>query len=70
MTHPLTGDLKVVSDKDLLEKMNDLTKKYWMTNNLSIQNQIEMLLEDIKWEISYRRRKNKDNDIDNLIKVV
>jgi len=70
MTHPLTGDLKSVSDKDLLEKMNDLTKKYWMTNNLSIQNQIEMLLEDIKWEISYRRRKNKDNDIDNLIKVV
>lgn len=70
MTHPLTGDLKYVSDKDLLEKLNDLTKKYWMTNNLSIQNQIEMLLEDIKWEISYRRRKNKDNDIDNLIKVV
>jgi len=70
MTHPLTGDLKSVSDKDLLEKMNDLTKKYWMTNNLTIQNQIEMLLEDIKWEISYRRRKNKDNDIDNLIKVV
>ena len=70
MTHPLTGNLKSVSDKDLLEKLNDLTKKYWMTNNLSIQNQIEMLLEDIKWEISYRRRKNKDNDIDNLIKVV
>tara|TARA_B100002019_G_C21272271_1_gene603046 strand:+ start:3396 stop:3608 length:213 start_codon:yes stop_codon:yes gene_type:complete len=70
MTHPLTGDLKSVSDKDLLEKLNDLTKKYWMTNNPAVQNQIEMLLEDIKWEISYRRRKNKDNDIDNLIKVV
>jgi len=70
MTHPLTGDLKSISDKDLLEKLNDLTKKYWMTNNPAVQNQIEMLLEDIKWEISYRRRKNKDNDIDNLIKVV
>lgn len=70
MTHPLTGDLKIVSDKDLLEKLNDLTKKYWMTNNPAVQNQIEMLLEDIKWEISYRRSKNKDNDIDNLIKVV
>lgn len=70
MSHPLVNNLQELSDKELYEQLQDLTKKYWLVTNPAVQSQIEMIIDDIKWEADRRRRNNKNNDIDSLIKVV
>ena len=37
--HPLAGDLESLKDIDLENKINDLTKKYFMTRNPGLQAQ-------------------------------
>lgn len=70
MSHPLVNNLQELSDKELYEQLQDLTKKYWLVTNPAVRSQIEMIIDDIKWEADRRRRNNKNNDIDSLIKVV
>jgi len=71
MTHPLSPNLKSLSDKDLFEKLQSLHATYYKTSNPHIHMQIEMLIDDYQSEIDHRRKVNKENlDIDNLIKVV
>ena len=70
MSHPLVNNLQELSDKELYEQLQDLTKKYWLVTNPAVQSQIEMIIDDIKWEADRRRTNNKNNDIDSLIKVV
>jgi hypothetical protein len=71
MSHPLVNNLQSLSDKELYEQLQDLTKKYWMTNNPAVQAQIALIVDDIKWEADRRKRDNtNNNDVDNLIKVV
>lgn len=71
MSHPLVNNLQSLSDKELYEQLQDLTKKYWLTNNPALQSQITLIVDDIKWEADRRKRDNtNNNDVDNLIKVV
>lgn len=71
MSHPLVNNLQSLSDKELYEQLQDLTKKYWLTNNPAVQSQITLIVDDIKWEADRRKRDNTNNsDVDNLIKVV
>jgi len=71
MPHPLVNNLQSLSDKKLYEQLQDLTQKYWMTNNPAMQSQIALIVDDIKWEVDRRKRDNtNNNDVDNLIKVV
>ena len=71
MSHPLVNNLQSLSDKELYEQLQDLTKKYWLTNNPALQSQITLIVDDIKWEADRRKRDNTNNsDVDNLIKVV
>lgn len=71
MSHPLINDLQNLSDKELYERLQDLTKKYWLTNNSAVQSQISLIVDDIRWEVDRRKRDNtNNNDVDNLIKVV
>lgn len=71
MSHPLVNNLQSLSDKELYEQLQDLTKKYWQTNNPAVQSQITLIVDDIKWEADRRKRDNTNNsDVDNLIKVV
>jgi hypothetical protein len=74
--NPLAGDLRELKDNEIESKISDLTKKYFMTNNSMLKNQIAGLLEDYKQEISKRRNAqleklmaNRDKRLDNLIKV-
>lgn len=77
MTHPLAEDLSKFKDAELETKIQDLSKKYFMSaNNLAVQNQIILLLDTYKAELSVRRQKlwqeqyqKRDTDLDSLINI-
>jgi hypothetical protein len=74
--HPLSGDLSVLKDNEIESKIQDLTKKYFMTHNFQVQQQISSVLNDYNEELSKRRAaslsklmKSADKSLDNLVKV-
>jgi len=74
--HPLTGDLSSLKDSEIESKIQDLTKKYFMTHNFELQQQISNVLNDYNEEMTKRRQaslaklmKSSDKTLDNLIKV-
>jgi hypothetical protein len=76
--HPLTPNLRELSDNDLNEKFRELSNKlnaaYRMGNAAMVQ-QIQMILEDYQQEVSRRQQKayeemmNKGGMFDGIIKV-
>ena len=74
--HPLVGDLSSLKDAELENKINDLTRKYFSTHNFEVQNQLVMVLDTYKEELSKRRSaeynkmmNNRDKGLDKLINV-
>lgn len=74
--HPLAADCANLKDSEIESKIQDLSRKYWMTRNPELQNQIISLLDYYKIELSTRRSKywqeqteKRDKDLDNLIKI-
>ena len=72
--HPLAGNLSEIKLSDLESKVTDLTKKYFMTQNIEARQQISMLLDSYKNEISQRqqaalKKLMDDKSLDKLIKV-
>lgn len=76
MYNHLVNNLDTLSDNEIEEKILELGRKYWMTNNTSVRMQISTVLEMFKEEASVRRAKSfqksqldDNNGLDNLIKV-
>jgi hypothetical protein len=74
--HPLVNDLSSMKDPELESKINDLTRKYFMTYNPGIQAQIVAVLDSYKEELDRRRRldyekmmNTRDKGLDKLINV-
>lgn len=74
--HPLVVNLELLKDSELEQKINDLTKKYFMTANFDLRSQIASIIEMYKEELGSRRQKElskvldqKNKDLDSLIKV-
>ena len=74
--HPLIGDLSGLKDGEVDSKINDLTRKYFATNNFEVQQQIAMVLDSYKEELAKRQRtaydkmmNTRNKDLDKLIKV-
>lgn len=74
--HPLVNDFSKLKDSELEEKVGDLTRKYFQTNNVDLKSQISMVLDSYKEELSKRRQdalarmmENRDKSLDKLIKV-
>ena len=74
--HPLINDLSNIKDSELDTKINDLTRKYFTTSNFELRQQIIMVLESYKEELSNRKRieyenmmKSRDKGLDKLINV-
>lgn len=74
--HPLIEDLSTLKTQELENKINDLTKKYFLTNNVYIREQIISLLETYKETLSLRQQEeleksmsNRDQDLDKLINI-
>lgn len=76
MFHPLAEDFGQLKDIEIENRLQDLTKKYWLTNNPQVKHQISTFLEVYKEELNSRRAKalqqqyqSRDKGLDNLIKV-
>lgn len=74
--HPLVGDLTNVKTNEIEQKINDLTKKYFMTYNTEVKNQIAQVLDVYREEQQLRQRaefermlQQRNKDLDNLIKI-
>ena len=74
--HPLVNDFSHLKDSEIENKIGDLTRKYFMTCNIEIRNQMVMVLESYKEEAGNRRRaaleklmENRDKSLDKLINV-
>lgn len=77
--HPLFENTQSLSDNEIEEKVTQLSRKYFQTQNLEVRNQISILLDDYKLELESRRYKQKleaqqnqengEKGLDNLIKV-
>jgi len=74
--HPLLGNLDSLKDNELEQKIFDLSKKYFMTNNTGVKAQIAAVLDSYKEELSKRQKEawekmmaNRNKDLDKLINV-
>jgi|TARA_B100001094_G_scaffold323533_1_gene374602 archaellum biogenesis ATPase FlaH len=77
--NPFVDDLSDLSTNELSDKINDLSKKYFMTNNLQVQDQIRAVLEMYRVEAASRQasesinqtvdKENGENSLDNLINI-
>lgn len=74
--HPLINDLSALKTADIEAKINDLTKKYFMTSNPGVQNQIAAMLDSYKEEIGKRQAdewnkvmESRNKGLDKLINV-
>jgi hypothetical protein len=73
--HPLAEDFSKLKDSEIENRILDLSKKYWQTNNSNIQYQITLLLDLYREELKSRQAKywqqtqSKAPDLDKLINV-
>lgn len=74
--HPLMDDLSQLKDTELENKIQELSKKYFQTQNATVQNQIAVFLDMYRGELQMRRAKmwqeqyqKRDTDLDSLINV-
>lgn len=76
MFNPLVDDFSVLTDSEVEDKISELGRKYFSTQNPQLQVQISTILEMFKEEARARRAKaqiqsqeNGDSELDNLINV-
>jgi hypothetical protein len=82
MNHPLTPDLRQLSDADLLKKQGELQKRILyghQTGNINLISQVELMLDDYREESMRRDRErtekaneavdNKGKNWDDLIDI-
>lgn len=76
MFNPLADDLSKLKDTELENKIQELSKKYFLSNNHAVQHQITVFLDMYKAELATRRAKmwqeqyqKRDTDLDSLINV-
>ena len=74
--HPLVDNLENIKDGEIENKINDLTRKYFMTHNPGVQAQIASVLNTYKEEMNKRRAaeydrmmNNRDKGLDKLINI-
>jgi hypothetical protein len=73
MLHPIEDNLEQYTTPQLEEKISSLSKKFYMTRNPDIKNQMATLIEMYRLELRSRyakeMAKNQDKDLDNLINI-
>ena len=74
--HPLVNDLSSLKDGEIEAKIQELTKKYFMSHNYELQHQVGMVLETYKEELAKRQQaiyekmmNSRNKDLDKLINV-
>jgi len=73
MFHPIEENLNNYTTPQLENRMQELSKKFFMTRNPEVKNQMATLIEMYRLELRSRyaqeMAKNQDKDLDNLINV-
>lgn len=73
MDHPLLHNLASKTEEEIVEKINQLTQKWFQTGNPEAKLQIQTMLDTYKLEMIDRSAKqstgNGDKDLDKLINV-
>ena len=73
MLHPIEEDLNKYTTPQIESKLQDLSKKFYMTRNPEVKNQMSTLIEMYRIELRSRyvkeMAKNQDKDLDNLINI-
>ena len=74
MFNPLADNFEDLTDSQIQEKVQDLTRRYYQTRNPGLQSQIAVMLEMFRQEQTLRmyRQKQQDDDdpdLDNLINI-
>lgn len=74
--HPLITDLSNLKNAEIETNINNLTKKYFMTSNYSVQCQISSMLDSYKEELQTRQQAewqkvmdSRDKGLDKLINI-
>ena len=74
--HPLINNLSEMKDAEIEAKISDLGKKYFMSNNIGLREQIAAVLDTYKEEMANRRRnewqkmqENREKGLDKLINI-
>jgi hypothetical protein len=76
MFNPLADNLHTLKDLELENKIQELSRKYFMSHDIHVQHQITVFLDMYKAELANRRAKlwqeqyqKRDTDLDSLINV-
>jgi len=76
MFHPFTEDLSNLTITQIEDKITDLSKKYFVSQNPQVQEQIATFIEIYKQELQMkmaqeqlRQQQNGNNDLDSLINI-
>jgi len=76
MIHPLAEDFSELKDAEIEVKVQELTRKFFMTHNPQVQKQLSLFLDLYQEELRSRRAKmwqqqyqNRDQGLDKLINV-
>ena len=77
MFNPLLDNFDDLSDSEIENKISELSRKYFISRNLQVQQQISVILEMYKQELQLRTAKAKlkdqeqtgDNSLDDLINI-
>jgi tartrate dehydratase alpha subunit/fumarate hydratase class I-like protein len=74
--HPLAGDLSALKNNELETKITDLTRKYFLTYNTDVKQQIAQLLDTYRAEQQQRQKaeydklmNSQDKSLDKLINI-
>ena len=74
--HPLVSNLEQLSESELENKIFDLSKKYYMTQNPDLHMQIVLIIEDYRTILNKKHQEalqtamaNRNKGLDNLINI-
>ncbi len=74
--NPLAEDISKLKDTELENKIQDLSKKYWIAKNADIKYQISLFIDMYREELKMRQARawqeqtqKRNKDLDNLIQV-
>jgi hypothetical protein len=77
MFNPLLDNFDDLSDSEMEDKLSELSRKYFISHNPQVQQQIAVIMNMFRQELQSRRAKqrikdqeqNGENGLDNLINV-
>ena len=77
MFNPLVDNFNDLSDSEIENKVSELSRKYFISRNPQVQQQISVILDMYKQELQLRiakarlkdQEQNGENGLDNLINV-